>query len=188
LHPLAPALRSLNMMGFVKGMVVHSRASKRLADGIGRESVWDYPRPPALEPAPQQVRVIFAGRIIAASSRAYRVLETSHPPVYYMPPEDVALDCLFPESDSSFCEFKGEAIYWMIRVAKRTSRRAAWSYPNPDRRYAAIRNHFAFYASRVDECWVGEERAAPQEGDFYGGWITSRISGPFKGGPGTLGW
>lgn len=163
-------------------------ARRRAMEEAGKESVWDYPRPPAVEAVATRLRVLYAGHVIASTARAVRVLETSHPPVYYFPPDDVALECLFPEADSSFCEFKGEAIYWSIRIGKRSARRAAWSYPNPAGRYAAIRNHFAFYASRVDECWVGDERVAPQEGDFYGGWITSGITGPFKGGPGTLGW
>jgi len=160
----------------------------RAKAGPGQESVWDYPRPPALEKVPERLRVIFAGQVIADTSSGYRMLETSHPPVYYIPSEDVAMDRLEPSVTGSFCEFKGEAQYWSIMVDGRTSRNAAWSYPDPSPAYRAITDHLAFYASPVDECWVGEERVQPQDGDFYGGWITSKIVGPFKGGPGTFGW
>lgn len=152
------------------------------------ESVWDYPRPPRVEPARHPIRVEFAGEIVAASARALRLLETSHPPVYYIPAEDVRPEFLEPSSRSSFCEFKGRARYHSLRVGDRVSRDAAWSYPDPTPRFEALRDHLAFYASRVDACYVGEERVAAQEGDFYGGWITADLVGPFKGGPGTTGW
>lgn len=152
------------------------------------ESVWDYPRPPRVEPARHPVRVEFAGQVVAASERALRVLETSHPPVYYLPPEDVRQQFLEPSTRSSHCEFKGGARYHGLRVGDRVSRDAAWSYPDPAPGFEALRGHLAFYASRVDACYVGEERVQPQEGDFYGGWITSDLVGPFKGGPGTVGW
>jgi uncharacterized protein (DUF427 family) len=152
------------------------------------ESVWDYPRPPRVEPAKAPVRVRFAGRVIADSGRALRVLETSHPPVYYIPQEDIQMEYLSPAPGSSFCEFKGQAVYWTVAVEGRSSEKAAWSYPAPSASFAAIRDHLAFYASRVDECFVGDHRVQAQPGDFYGGWITPDIEGPFKGGPGTAGW
>lgn len=153
-----------------------------------RESVWDYPRPPRVEPVAERLRVLFAGVTIADSTHGWRVLETSHPPVYYLPPDDVRMDLLQPAPGHSFCEFKGRAAYWTVVVGERRAPSAAWSYRDPTPPFAAIADHLAFYASRVDACFVGEERVTPQEGDFYGGWITSRIVGPFKGGPGTAGW
>lgn len=154
----------------------------------GRESVWHYPRPPRLERVPERLRVLFAGTSVADSARGWRVLETSHPPVYYLPPDDVRMDLLQPAAGRSFCEFKGWAQYWTIAIGGRSAPAAAWSYPDPTPAFAALAGHLAFYASRVDACFVGDERVQPQAGDFYGGWITSRIVGPFKGGPGTAGW
>ncbi len=153
------------------------------------ESVWDYPRPPRLEPTPRRIRIVHAGVVLADTTRALRILETSHPPVYYLPPSDLAMQFLRPSPRrQSFCEFKGFASYWSIEVDGAVSADAAWSYANPSPRYAELRDHLAFYASKVDECWVDDERVVPQPGDFYGGWITSHVSGPFKGAPGTLGW
>jgi uncharacterized protein (DUF427 family) len=156
--------------------------------GPGQESVWDYPRPPRLESVSDRLRVIHAGQLIADTRHGFRVLETSHPPVYYFPPADVRREFLQPAPGQSFCEFKGIARYWSVDVHGQRSEKAAWSYEAPAAPFLLIRNHFAFYASRVDECRVGDERVIPQSGDFYGGWITSRIVGPFKGGPGTIGW
>ncbi|NIM27424.1 MAG: DUF427 domain-containing protein [Gammaproteobacteria bacterium] len=160
----------------------------RLEPGPGQESVWDYPRPPRLEAVRERLRVVFAGETIAETDNGYRVLETSHPPVYYFPPGDVRRERLTPAPGQSFCEFKGVARYWTIDVGAARSERAAWSYPEPTADFDAIKNYFAFYASRVDACWVGDEQAESQAGDFYGGWITARVVGPFKGGPGTRGW
>jgi len=160
----------------------------RIKPGPGQESVWDYPRPPALEQVAQPLRVVFGGRTIAETSAGYRIVETSHPPVYYIPPTDIDKTCLEPAGGASYCEFKGEAQYWSVTAGGRTSRNAAWSYPDPDPAYRAVKDFLAFYPSRVDECWVGGERVQPQQGDFYGGWITANIVGPFKGGPGTFGW
>ena len=154
----------------------------------GQESVWDYPRPPALLAVSDRLRVVFGGETIADTTRALRILETSHPPTYYFPPEDVRMDLLQRSSRSSGCEFKGRAVYFTVEAGGRRAEHAAWSYPDPTPRYRALADHVAFYPSRMDECWVGEERAEAQEGDFYGGWVTSRIVGPFKGAPGTLGW
>jgi len=153
-----------------------------------KESVWDYPRPPRLEVTHRRVRVIFQGETIAESRRAKRVLETSHPPVYYIPLEDVRREFLHLSPRRSFCEFKGQAHYWTVRVGDREARDAAWSYPHPSPGFAAIRDHLAFYPSRLDACYVDDEQVQSQAGDFYGGWITSDIEGPFKGGAGTEGW
>ncbi len=154
----------------------------------GQESVWSYPRPPRLESVKDILRVDFAGECIARTSAGFRVLETSHPPVYYFPPSDVHMDFLCPAEGHSFCEFKGVASYWTVVAGGARSRQAAWSYPDPAPAFSAIKDYLAFYASRVSECWVGDERATAQTGDFYGGWITRRVVGPFKGGPETLGW
>jgi uncharacterized protein (DUF427 family) len=148
------------------------------------ESVWDYPRPPAVEPCARRVRVELDGETIAESTRARRVLETSHPPVIYVPLEDVRADVLVPSPRSSFCEFKGRAAYFDVRGRPA----AAWTYPQPSPRYAELRDYVAFYPGRMDACFLDDERVQAQPGDFYGGWITADITGPFKGGPGTMGW
>ena len=161
---------------------------KRIEPRPGQESVWDYPRPPRLEPVTAPLRVVFASETVAATEHGHRVLETSHPPVYYFPFDDVREAYLRRADGPSFCEFKGVAHYWTLDVNGRRSERAAWSYPAPTHAFLAIKDHLAFYASRVDACWVGDERVQAQDGDFYGGWITSRIVGPFKGAAGTRGW
>jgi len=160
----------------------------RIKPGPGQESVWDYPRPPLLEKVSDTLRVVFAGETVARTGQGFRVLETSHPPVYYIPPGDIRPDCLVKAAGQSFCEYKGVATYWSLDVGGTRSENAAWSYPDPTAAFAPIRDYLAFYATRVDECWVGGERVRPQEGDFYGGWITSRVVGPFKGAAGTRGW
>ena len=159
------------------------------------ESVWDYPRPPRLEATRSELRVVHRGIVIAETRRGQRIVETSHPPVFYLPPQDVRMDLLRPsEARRSFCEFKGIAMYWTLELAEVgggetvTVEDVAWSYPKPSPAFAPIRDFLAFYASRVDECAVDGERVQAQPGDFYGGWITSRVSGPFKGAPGTRGW
>lgn len=161
---------------------------QRIEPNAGQESAWDYPRPPRLEKVGERLRVMFNGRTIADTRAGYRVLETSHPPVYYLPPKDAGAAFLQPASGHSWCEFKGQASYWSLNVDGKRSVRAAWSYPAPSHGFTAIGGYLAFYASRVDECWIDHERVQQQEGDFYGGWITSRIVGPFKGGAGTDGW
>jgi len=162
--------------------------TRRDVPASGQESVWDYPRPPRLERTAERLRVTFGGETIADSVSGFRVLETSHPPVYYIPQADIRMDLIRPASGQSWCEFKGQARYWSIEAGDRRADSAAWSYPSPTPAFAAIADHLAFYASRVDDCYVGDERVQPQAGDFYGGWITSKIVGPFKGGAGTLGW
>ncbi len=155
----------------------------------GQESVWDYPRPPRLEATTKELVVTFAGITIAKTTKGYRVLETSHPPVYYLPPAAIRMDLLkLQTARRSFCEFKGAAVYWDIVVDDKTSVAAAWSYPNPSPAFVAIKDHLAFYPSRVEACYVDGEQVQAQKGDFYGGWITSDIVGPFKGEEGTWGW
>jgi uncharacterized protein (DUF427 family) len=154
----------------------------------GQESVWDYPRPPRVEDSCKQIQVIFDGVVIAETRRAKRVLETSHPPVYYIPPEDVKLEYFSPTPRSTFCEFKGSASYYTISVGDRSTVNAAWFYARPAAPYAELTNYVAIYPGRVDACYLDGELVQPQPGDFYGGWITKEIVGPFKGGAGTLGW
>ena len=154
----------------------------------GQESVWDYPRPPRVEETARHVQVVFNGEVIADTRRAKRVLETSHPPVYYIPPEDVRMECLTQAGHRTWCEWKGQAGYYNLAMAGRKVDSAAWFYPNPTPGYEAIQGHVAFYPAKMDACYVDGERVQAQPGDFYGGWITSEIVGPFKGGPGTMGW
>lgn len=154
------------------------------------ESVWDYPRPPRLEATPRRIMIVHAGITIADTREAVRILETSHPPVYYIAPADLRMAVLRPsESRGSFCEFKGVAVNWTLSIPGSPEvNDVAWSYPKPSAGYAALAGRLAFYASRVDVCRVDDERVVPQPGDFYGGWITSDLRGPFKGAPGTRGW
>ncbi len=154
----------------------------------GKECVWDYPRPPRLEPTSRHLRVELAGVTLAETRNAFRVLETSHPPVYYLPPEDVASQYLAASSRRSFCEWKGAASYYDVVVGDTRRNDAAWFYPHPTPAFAPIRNYLAFYPGTMDGCFVDGERVQAQPGDFYGGWITSDIVGPFKGGAGTRGW
>lgn len=160
---------------------------RREPTGPGQESVWDYPRPPRLEPTGRLIRVEFAGAVVAETRRAFRVLETSHPPVYYLPPDDVRSEFLRPAPGSSFCEWKGKAVYHSLCVGGRTAEAVAWSYPEPTPAFSAIRGYLAFYAGRVDACAVDGQPVTPQPGGFYG-WITPDVVGPFKGGPGSWGW
>jgi len=156
--------------------------------GPGQESVWDYPRPPRLEDSDRRVKVVFGGVTLAYTTRAKRVLETSHPPVYYIPPDDIRMEHLTLAKGTSFCEWKGVARYYDLETEERREHRAAWFYPEPVPAYAELKDCVAFYPSLMDACWVDGEKVRAQEGDFYGGWVTSEIVGPFKGGPGTWGW
>lgn len=161
---------------------------QRVPPGPGQASVWDYPRPPRLEPFRGHIEVIFNGRTILETERAYRALETSHPPTYYLPMGDVAEGVLVPSRRTSRCEWKGQASYFHVRVDDRQADDAAWTYPDPTPDFARIRDHVTFYPDPMDACYVDGERATPQPGRFYGGWITSDVVGPFKGEPGTRGW
>jgi uncharacterized protein (DUF427 family) len=159
-----------------------------VSPGPGQESVWDYPRPPRVEPSAQHVVVEFHGEVIADSRSTVRVLETSHPPVYYIPPEDVRLEFLLAETQTSFCEFKGIARYFGVEVNGRRADGVAWCYPEPMPGYETIAHAIAFYPGRVDRATVDGETVRPQRGTFYGGWVTDAVVGPFKGEPGTSGW
>lgn len=154
----------------------------------GQESVWDYPRPPRIEPSGRLIQVELGGVLLAESRRTLRVLETSHPPVYYLPPEDVRMEHLLPSSRRTWCEWKGLASYLHVEVGGVHRPDAAWYYPDPTVPYKDLRNHVAFYPAAMDACLVDGQRVQPQPGDLYGGWITPDIVGPFKGGPGTTGW
>jgi uncharacterized protein (DUF427 family) len=161
---------------------------QRVEPGPGQESVWDYPRPPRMEDVEEKVKVVFGDVTLAYTTRAKRVLETSHPPVYYIPPEDIRMEHLRPSAGTSYCEWKGRAGYYDVVVEDRVEGRAAWFYPSPTPSFRDLKDYVAFYPSRMDACWVGGEKVEAQEGDFYGGWITPNIVGPFKGSPGTWGW
>jgi uncharacterized protein (DUF427 family) len=156
--------------------------------GPGQESVWDYPRPPAVQPTDEHVVVEFAGQVIADSRRAIRVLETSHAPSYYVPREDVRTGFLVDDPRRTWCEFKGEAAYGDLVVGDQRSPLACWWYPDPTPAYRLLADAVTFYPERVTRCLVDGEVVRPVEGSFYGGWITSRVTGPFKGGPGTEWW
>jgi uncharacterized protein (DUF427 family) len=152
------------------------------------ESAWDYPRPPRLEPITHHLVVDLGGDTIVDTRRGYRVLETSHPPNYYVPVADVAKGALVRSEGRSFCEWKGRAHYYEVRGGNRVEMDAAWGYEQPNAGFEALIDHVAFYPARMDGCYVDDELVIPQDGGFYGGWITSRVTGPFKGAPGTRGW
>jgi uncharacterized protein (DUF427 family) len=156
--------------------------------GPGQESVWDYPRPPALELSSEHVQVVLGGVVIADTRAALRILETSHPPTYYLPVADLRAGALRPAEGSSFCEWKGVASYVDLLGGEAVALRAGWFYPTPTAAYAALRDHVALYPGAVDRCTVDGEVVRPQPGSFYGGWVTDRVVGPFKGEPGTRFW
>ena len=143
--------------------------------GSATKSVWNYSRPPRLESTDKHIIVVFDGKIIADTQRAYRLLETSHPPNYYIPPDDIRIDYLIPSSLRTLCEFKGQAYYWSLLSNHRLSENAAWYYPHPASGYGKIKDFVSFYPSRAEACYVNGERVIPQSGDFYGGWITNDI-------------
>jgi uncharacterized protein (DUF427 family) len=172
----------------MKGELSHMPRPQRIEPQPGQESVWDYPRPPRLENSTRHIRVVFNGVTVAATRRAKRLLETSAPPDYYIAPEDVRMDLLTPAPYATFCEWKGAASYYTLIVGGNTVEQAAWYYPQPSAPYTAIKGYIAFYAGKMDACYVDDERVTPQPGDYYGGWITNEIIGPFKGDPGTLDW
>jgi uncharacterized protein (DUF427 family) len=162
---------------------------QRIAPAPGQESVWDYPRPPRIEDSHSHIQVVFNGVVIAETRRAKRVLETSQPPAYYIPPQDVQLEPYFSTTDhATFCEWKGDAAYYTITVGDHSADNAAWFYPNPTPPFAEIKDYVAFYPGKMDACFVDGEQVQAQPGDFYGSWITSAIVGPFKGAPGTMSW
>jgi uncharacterized protein (DUF427 family) len=159
-----------------------------LPAGPGQESVWDYPRPPAVDPSGELVEVHFGGKVVARTRASLRVLETSHPPTYYLPLDAFADGALVPAAGSSVCEWKGQAAYFDVVGGGRRAPRAAWTYPDPVPTYAVLAGHVAVMPGLVDACFVDSEQVRAQDGGFYGGWITDRVVGPFKGGPGSRGW
>lgn len=152
------------------------------------ERVADYPRPPRLVRETRRLRIILGGETIADTTEAWRVEETLHPPTIYIPPAAFTPGVLRPAGGSSFCEWKGMARYWTLAAGGQVADRAGWSYLDPSPGFAPIRDHVAVYAGRMDACFLDEEQVVPQPGGFYGGWITAELIGPFKGGPGTMGW
>jgi uncharacterized protein (DUF427 family) len=152
------------------------------------ENVWDYPRPPSIEASDEHLVVDFGGRTVADTTASYRICETSHPPTYYLPMDSFAAGVLRPIDGTTFCEWKGAASYFDVVVGDRAIPAGAWTYERPNARYADLLGHVALYPGKVDACSVDGEIVQAQDGDFYGGWITSRVAGPFKGAPGTLGW
>ena len=164
------------------------RPARIAKPGPGQESVWDYPRPPRVEPVRRRLRVELAGAVLAETRRGLRVIETSSPPVYYFPPADVRSEFLEPSPRTALCEWKGIAHYWSVRIGDRLVVDAVWGYPQPDPRYEAIRNHLAFFPGSMDACYVDEERVVAQPGDYYGGRISAELVGPFKGEPGSERW
>jgi uncharacterized protein (DUF427 family) len=161
---------------------------QRIAPQPGQESVWDYPRPPRLERVDKPIQIIFEGQTIVNTKGAYRVLETSHPPVYYLPPADIQMQYLQIAAGGSYCEWKGNALYYHLVGKEQRVENGAWSYPSPTKNFAPIANYIAFYAQNMDGCYVAGEKVTAQPGEFYGGWITANVVGPFKGSPGSWGW
>jgi uncharacterized protein (DUF427 family) len=161
---------------------------KRVEPKPGQESVWDYPRPPRIEDFNKHIKVIFNNLLIADTSRAKRILETSGPPVYYIPPTDIKMAHLIATRKNTFCEWKGIASYYTVVVSDKRAENAAWFYTKPTSGYESIKDYVAFYPQKMDACYLDGELVKPQSGSFYGGWIISEIVGPFKGEPGTEGW
>ncbi|NHA69684.1 DUF427 domain-containing protein [Phycicoccus flavus] len=161
---------------------------RRQEPGPGQESVWDYPRPPAIDASGESVEIWLGGERVAASTRPLRVLETSHPPTYYLPAEDFVDGALLRCAGASLCEWKGQAAYFDVLGGDRVAERAAWTYPTPAPAFEVIRDHVAVMPGAVDRCTVDGAVVTPQAGGFYGGWVTARVVGPFKGEPGTWGW
>jgi len=161
---------------------------KKIIPANGQESVWDYSRPPRLEKINKKIKIIFNRETIVITTNAFRALETSHPPVYYIPPEDINMEFLFPGNGASHCEWKGRASYYNVKVKGKEAIKAGWYYSLPTDEFAEIKNYVAFYAEKMEACFVDGEKVIPQRGGFYGGWITKDIVGPFKGEPGTFGW
>jgi len=156
--------------------------------GPGQESVWDYPRPPRVEHVARRVVIRLGGEVIVDTDDVVRVLETSHPPVYYLPISAFTTGALTPGEGSSYCEFKGGARYFDVHGGGQLRLRAAWTYPRPAAGFESLTGRVAVYARDMDLCSVDGVEVLPQPGRFYGGWITPEIVGPFKGEPGSLGW
>ena len=154
----------------------------------GQRSVWDFPRPTIARASVAHVVIEHRGRIVADTRASIMTFETSHPPSYYIPPGDIDAGMLRPASGSSFCEYKGYATYWDVVIGDLVLSRVGWSYPDPTPAFAMLRDHVAFYAGPFDRCSVDGDTVVAQPGNFYGGWITPDLAGPFKGVPGSMGW
>ncbi|XUU60954.1 DUF427 domain-containing protein [Erythrobacter sp. HA6-11] len=154
----------------------------------GQESVWDYPRPAIAEPTDRRIQIIHRRTILVDSRHAWRTLETSHPPTYYIPPSDIAMEHLKRNPRRSLCEWKGQASYWDISLEGERIEAAAWSYEQPTPAFTPIAGYLAFYPEPFDQCLVDGEQITPQPGSFYGGWISQYEAGPFKGIPGSRFW
>lgn len=161
---------------------------ERIVPGPGQESVWDYPRPPLVRACHDRIEVVLGGRVICTTDHSWQVLETSHPPTFYLPRESFMPGSVQDAPGTSVCEWKGQARYLSLIGGNRTADRAAWYYPDPRPGFEMLAGHLALYAGRVDRCTVAGVEVIPQAGSFYGGWITPNVVGPFKGEPGTLGW
>ena len=157
-------------------------------DYMETENVWDYPRPPSLERVSDRLAVVFGGNTIAETRAAFRVLETSHAPTYYLPRRDILADALIPNGRRTMCEWKGQAVYFDVVGHEKVATAAAWTYATPVPAFIAVAGFVAFYAEPMDACYVGDEKVMPQPGNFFGGWVTSNLIGPIKGGAGTMHW
>ncbi|MGF1605809.1 MAG: DUF427 domain-containing protein [Rhodothalassiaceae bacterium] len=190
--PLPDHAAILDRVGGYRDTSRRGRPAQIEQPQAGQRSVWDFPRPPAVEQVPQRVRVVFAGETIADSRGALRIIETAGAPVYYLPPADVRLDCLDPTDTTSLCEWKGVAVYFDVRAGGRRAPDAAFSYPDPlqdlGQGYERVADYVGFYAQKMDACYVGDEQVVPQPGGFYAGWVSSDLTGPIKGEPGSEGW
>jgi len=175
-----------------KGVSPNTHPPKPDPVGPGQESVWDYPRPAIAEPTDRRIQIVHRGVELVDSSTAWRTLETSHPPTYYIPQSDIAMEHLQPNPRRTICEWKGQASYWDIVIGPREEEvrleAIAWSYPSPTPPFAPVKNFLAFYPDPLDQCLVDGEAIAPQPGSFYGGWISHYEAGPFKGVPGSRSW
>lgn len=161
---------------------------ERQTPGPGQESVWDYPRPPRVEPTTRHVRVVIGGLVVAESDRPFKVMETSHPPVYYIPIDDVRLDLLERSGHHTICEFKGQASYYSFTGGGEVIHNVGWFYVSPLPGFEALRDAVAFYPQLADEITLDGQIVTAQPGRFYGGWVTDEVVGPFKGAPETMGW
>jgi uncharacterized protein (DUF427 family) len=170
-------------------MNAHPKMPNRIEPGTGQESVWDYPRPPRVEEVQKHVQVTLNGQIIADTRNAKRVLETAGAPVYYIPREDIQMDNIsISQGRQTHCEWKGVADYVDVSVGEERVSRAGWYYKYPTPGYESIKDYIAFYAQKMEACYIDGEKVRPQPGYFYGGWVTDDIVGPFKGEPGTEAW
>jgi uncharacterized protein (DUF427 family) len=187
-----PSRESLLALARRGRLAVADPPPPRIEPGPGQESVWDYPRPPRVEAEPRRVRVVLAGRTIADTQRALRIVELAGAPCYYVPPADCEPGALLVSDEWTVCEWKGLAFACDVLSGSTRVANGAWTYPDPltdlGMGYEQVAGHFAFYASRMDACFLAEEQVRPQPGGYYGGWVDSRVVGPIKGEPGGGRW